>query len=88
MHLSTGQSEVSNFFFIYVIAETYAKSCMLMRGLYVFAAGELQKGSGTTSDQTVSAMKHDTDIIEELMRQHHTMASIMQSRLTNMQVQP
>jgi hypothetical protein len=23
-----------------------------------------------------------------LMRQHHTMASIMQSRLTNMQVQP
>jgi len=44
------------------------------------------KGSGTTSDQTVSAMKHDTDIIEELMRQHHTMASIMQSRLTNMQV--
>ncbi len=64
------------------------KSCMLMGGLYVFAAGELQKGSGTTSDQTVSAMKHDTDIIEELMRQHHTMASIMQSRLTNMQVQP
>ncbi|CAN5968137.1 unnamed protein product [Sphagnum jensenii] len=44
------------------------------------------KGSGTTSDQTVSAMKHDTDIIDELMRQHHTMASIMQSRLTNMQV--
>ncbi len=54
----------------------------------MFAAGELQKGSGTTSDQTVSAMKHDIDIIEELMRQHHTMASIMQSRLTNMQVQP
>ncbi len=54
----------------------------------MFAAGELQKGSGTKSDQTVSAMKHDADIIEELMRQHHTMASIMQSRLTNMQVQP
>jgi hypothetical protein len=88
MHLSTGQSQVSSFFFIYVIAETYSKSCMLLRGLYVFAAGELQKGSGTKSDQTVSAMKHDADIIEELMRQHHTMASIMQSRLTNMQVQP
>ncbi|KAH9556503.1 hypothetical protein CY35_07G031700 [Sphagnum magellanicum] len=44
------------------------------------------KGISTTSEQTVSAVKHDTDIIEELMRQHHTMASIMQSRLTNMQV--
>jgi hypothetical protein len=58
-----------------------------MKSLYECAAGEVQKGISTTSEQTVSAVKHDTDVIEELMRQHHTMASIMQSRLTNMQVQ-
>ncbi|CAK9232236.1 unnamed protein product [Sphagnum jensenii] len=61
-------------------------SLRVTKSLYECAAGEVQKGISTTSEQTVSAVKHDTDIIEELMRQHHTMASIMQSRLTNMQV--
>lgn len=48
--------------------------------------GKKQKGSNFASEKTVSAQKHDTEIIEELLHQHHTMASIMQSRLTNMQV--
>lgn len=43
------------------------------------------KGSSFQSEYTKSA-KQDTEIIEELLLQHHTMASIMQSRLTNMQV--
>ncbi|KAG0554292.1 hypothetical protein KC19_12G080100 [Ceratodon purpureus] len=44
------------------------------------------KGSNIQSEKTISAAKHDTEVIEELLLQHHTMASIMQSRLTNMQV--
>jgi hypothetical protein len=47
---------------------------------------QVQKGSNIQSEKTISAAKHDTEIIEELLLQHHTMASIMQSRLTNMQV--
>jgi katanin p80 WD40 repeat-containing subunit B1 len=44
------------------------------------------KGSNFQSEKTTSASKHDTEIIEELLLQHHVMSSIMQSRLTNMQV--
>ncbi|KAG0582551.1 hypothetical protein M758_3G068100 [Ceratodon purpureus] len=44
------------------------------------------KGSSFQSEKTTSASKHDTEIIEELLLQHHVMSSIMQSRLTNMQV--
>ncbi|XP_024357566.1 katanin p80 WD40 repeat-containing subunit B1 homolog KTN80.4 isoform X2 [Physcomitrium patens] len=44
------------------------------------------KGSSLLSERKISAAKQDTEIIEELLLQHHTMASIMQSRLTNMQV--
>jgi hypothetical protein len=46
----------------------------------------MQKGSNFQSEKTTSASKHDTEIIEELLLQHHVMSSIMQSRLTNMQV--
>jgi katanin p80 WD40 repeat-containing subunit B1 len=44
------------------------------------------KGSNFQSEKKISAAKHDSEVIEELLLQHHTMASIMQSRLTNMQV--
>lgn len=47
---------------------------------------EMQKGSNFQSEKTTSASKHDTEIIEELLLQHHVMSSIMQSCLTNMQV--
>jgi len=46
----------------------------------------MQKGSNFQSEKTISAAKHDTEIIDELLLQHHVMASIMQSRITNMQV--
>jgi hypothetical protein len=52
---------------------TIYKSCVfVLQGIY------MQKGCSTTSEQMVSKVKCDTDLVEELMQQHHIMASIMQ----------
>lgn len=72
--------------FLVHLFHIYSNLCSMQNWQGQIDLGKKQKGSNFASDKTVSAQKHDTEIIEELLHQHHTMASIMQSRLTNMQV--
>lgn len=58
----------------------------LMRSSILDANSFLLKGSQNVLDRSPTGTSDDSDIMEQLMQQHNSFASIMQSRLTKLQV--